>query len=103
MERDFTWINLYSEMANALRNFYGNRKELISRIYKVYESLGMKPSKLEIDGEIPEDIDPFTVFGLFNKGLTNQNRTAILFRQRYYYFHNELGLLMPKGLQLVSL
>ncbi len=32
---------------------------------------------LEKDNNIV-DIDPFTVFGLFNKGITNQNRTSII-------------------------
>ena len=37
----------------------------------------MKLPKLEANG-IPEDIDPFTIFGLFNKGITNDNRISIL-------------------------
>ena len=37
----------------------------------------MKVPKLESGDEII-DIDPFTVFGLFNKGITNANRIAII-------------------------
>ena len=37
----------------------------------------MKLPKLESEDSII-DIDPFTVFGLFNKGITNANRIAIL-------------------------
>ena len=32
--------------------------------------------KLENEGKV-FDIDPFTVFGLFNKGITNENRIKI--------------------------
>lgn len=37
----------------------------------------MKVPKLESGDEII-DIDPFTIFGLFNKGITNANRAAII-------------------------
>ena len=37
----------------------------------------MKLSKMESNGEIL-DIDPFTIFGLFNKGITDDNRKRIL-------------------------
>ena len=38
---------------------------------------GMSVPKLESGDEII-DIDPFTIFGIFNKGITNANRIAIL-------------------------
>lgn len=37
----------------------------------------MQVPKLESGGDII-DIDPFTIFGLFNKGITNSNRIAII-------------------------
>lgn len=73
----FEWINFYSEFATKLLEFKNNRAELIADIQSVYSAINMKLPKLEREDSII-DIDPFTVFGLFNKGITNANRIAIL-------------------------
>ena len=73
----FEWINFYSEFATKLLEFKNNRAELIADIQSAYSAINMKLPKLEREDSII-DIDPFTVFGLFNKGITNANRTAIL-------------------------
>lgn len=73
----FEWINFYSEFATKLLEFKDNRAELIADIQSAYSAINMKLPKLESEGSII-DIDPFTVFGLFNKGITNANRIAIL-------------------------
>lgn len=73
----FTWVDFYIEFATKLLEYKNNRLELISKILKIFKKAEMKLPKMESDG-IPWDIDPFTVFGLFNKGLKNANRIAIL-------------------------
>lgn len=73
----FEWINFYSEFATKLLEFKNNRAELIADIQSAYSAINMKLPKLESEDSII-DIDPFTVFGLFNKGITNANRIAIL-------------------------
>lgn len=73
----FDWINFYSEFATKLLEFKNNRAELIADIQSAYSAINMKLPKLEREDSII-DIDPFTVFGLFNKGITNANRIAIL-------------------------
>lgn len=73
----FEWINFYSEFATKLLEFKNNRAELIADIQSAYSAINMKLLKLEREDSII-DIDPFTVFGLFNKGITNANRIAIL-------------------------
>ena len=73
----FEWINFYSEFATKLLKFKNNRAELIADIQSAYSAINMKLPKLESEDSII-DIDPFTVFGLFNKGITNANRIAIL-------------------------
>lgn len=78
MKHDFTWIDLYSELADKLQEFQSDRGELVRKIVNVYSSIDMQFPKIEENGEVPTDIDPFTVFGLFNKGLSNKNRAAIL-------------------------
>jgi len=77
MAEQFKWINWYTEFATKLLPYKDNRKELIRKIQRVFDSIGMKMPKLEKDGE-PFDIDPFTIFGLFNKGITEANRIAII-------------------------
>ena len=72
----FEWINFYSEFATKLLEFKNNRAELIADIQSAYSAINMKLPKLEREDSI--DIDPFSVFGLFNKGITNANRIAIL-------------------------
>ena len=67
----------YSEFATKLLEFKDNRAELIADIQSAYSAINMKLPKLESEDSII-DIDSFTVFGLFNKGITNANRIAIL-------------------------
>lgn len=73
----YDWINFYEEFATKLLPFKADRKALIQKIYAVYNKAGVSVPKLESGDEII-DIDPFTVFGTFNKGITNANRIAIL-------------------------
>lgn len=73
----FEWIDFYSEFATKLLSFKNDRKLLIDKISAVYAAIDMKVPKLE-SGDVIIDIDPFTVFGLFNKGITNANRITII-------------------------
>ena len=76
-ESTFIWIEIYEEFATKLLEYKNDRKNLISKLQNVYEEIDMKLSKMESNGEIL-DIDPFTIFGLFNKGITDDNRKRIL-------------------------
>ena len=76
-EATFNWSNFYEEFATILLEYKNDRKNLISKLQNVYEEIGMKLPKMESNGEIL-DIDPFTIFGLFNKGITDDNRKHIL-------------------------
>lgn len=73
----FEWVDYYSEFATKLLSFKNDRKKLIEKINAAYAAIDMKVPKLESGDEII-DIDPFTIFGLFNKGITNANRVAII-------------------------
>ena len=76
-KKNFLWVDFYTAFANKLLEFESDRKTLLNKLTKVYADLGMKFQKLEQDDSIV-DIDPFTVFGLFNKGITEANRIAII-------------------------
>ena len=76
-EDTFNWSNFYEEFATTLLKYKNDRENLLSKIKSVYKEIGMKLPKMENNGEI-FDIDPFTVFGLFNKGINDGNRKRIL-------------------------
>jgi len=72
-----SWVDFYMEFADKLRPFAENRIFLIEKIKQVFDAAGMTLPKLEVDGN-PVDIDPFTVFGLFNKHIRHNNRLALV-------------------------
>lgn len=80
-KNQFDWIAFYEEFADKLLAYKDNRQELIEKIKQVYDVTGIKLPTLERnengDNEIV-DIDPFTVFGLFNKQITDVNRIRII-------------------------
>lgn len=71
------WVNFYMELADKLLPYKNDRKTLIGKIKAIYTALNMRLPKLEENNNLV-DIDPFTIFGLFNKGITNENRISIL-------------------------
>lgn len=73
----YSWIPFYTEFANKLLLYKDDRHSLIEKIRTLYTNTGMKLPKLETDNQI-EDIDPFTIFGLFNKGITHSNRKILM-------------------------
>ena len=74
---DLTWVAFYSEFAGKLLPFANDRKTLIEKVKAVYTANNMTFSELEKDNAVV-DIDPFTVFGLFNKGIKDADRIALL-------------------------
>lgn len=77
MDSKFEWIEFYSELANKIIPYRNDRKTLIEKIKTVFSKSALQLPTLEKDGNV-QDIDPFTIFGLFNKGITNENRIKIL-------------------------
>lgn len=75
---NFTWIPFYREFAKKLLEYRSNRTKLIEKIKDIFSKMdSLDIPKLEKDNIII-DIDPFTVFGLFNKNITYENRRKIL-------------------------
>lgn len=71
----FTWIPYYKEFAKKLLQFRHNRKALLEIIYSRREELyaGYLHDKGGYD-DLCTDIDPFSVFGLFNRRIKEINR-----------------------------
>lgn len=79
----FTWIPYYKEFAQRLTQFQKDRKRLLNLIYNYRDELLAKYLHDQGgEGDLLEDIDPFTVLGLFNRGIKHENRinSAKLFK-----------------------
>lgn len=73
----FSWTTFYSEFADKLLLFKDNRSGLLEYIKDGYDDLGIKYPFMD-NGEPMDDICPFTVFGCFNKGITEENKIALM-------------------------
>lgn len=76
MKTEYKWTTYYMELADTLLEYKENRSELINKIIKVYDNINMKLPRLSNDS-IPKNIDPFTIFGLFNKQILDKKRERI--------------------------
>lgn len=76
-QNHFIWEKFYTEFALKLLEYKDKRSELIEKVKAIYDITEINMSKLEENNNLI-DIDPFTVFGLFNKGITEENRKKIL-------------------------
>ncbi len=73
----FEWIRFYKEFALKLLEYRDKRNQLVEKVRAIYTLTDMNMPTLERENNLV-DIDPFTVFGLFNKKLTDDKRIAIL-------------------------
>ena len=78
MDKRFQWTEFYMELASTLLPYKNNRSELIAKLKTIFADAGTNFPFKERGKEVYEDICPFTVFGSFNKGITNANRIALL-------------------------
>ena len=82
------WIPLYAELTKALLSCKNDRKPLVDWIYSDISQVGDKSLVEYIhmrDGSKVTDIDPFSVFAIFNRPLRPENRVAMLqmFKERF--------------------
>lgn len=73
----YTWIPFYKELAKKLLQFRNDRQPLINWIYANIKSEYIKHLKDDSDGRRVADIDPFTVYAIFNRGITHDKRIEI--------------------------
>lgn len=77
----FNWTSFYEAFATQLLKYRNHREELIAGIHKISEKIAVisvlnDEYEEGIKGPL-KDICPFTVFALFNRGLTDENRQKI--------------------------
>ena len=74
----FDWVPFYKELADKLLQYKDNRPSLIDKVRQIYTVTGIGMPTLEQDDHI-DDLDPFTLFGLFNKtSMKTANRIKII-------------------------
>ena len=76
-DSQYSWTTFYMELADKLLAFKDNRQALLERLQEAYTEIGMALPKLSSDG-FPTDIDPFTVFGLFNRIMSKSARESVV-------------------------
>lgn len=88
-DKKFTWVPFYREMAEKILDYKNKRSELMGIIYGLPSQytnfLQWKPdSGIGVDN--PE-IDPFSIYGIFNRQLSDKTRFEII-----NYFKKALGI-----------
>ncbi|SLM28756.1 AAA ATPase superfamily [Desulfamplus magnetovallimortis] len=81
-KRRFKWTGFYETFADKLLSYRNNRSKLIAKLHELSAStakgFNILNDELEKGIKSPlEDICPFTVIGLFNRGITDENRINI--------------------------
>src|SRR5512136_2474544 len=89
MERNFTWVPIYSELAGELARWENRQEELISFLEELRtEGFVVTPlHDKDADGgrSLLREIDPFTFFGVFNRRISYEQRLAILKQAKAYF------------------
>lgn len=83
MFKEFDWVQFYQKFANVLIDYKNKRIELIKNIEMVFENISdedINLPKLDYNGKINIElgIDPFTIFGLFNRKISDDKRKKII-------------------------
>lgn len=77
----FAWIAFYEQIADSLASFKNKRGELFGKVRAVAQGQPlMHYLHFEKQAEWQarnNEIDPFTVMGIFNRGVTAEHRTAL--------------------------
>ena len=89
MENQFQWVEFYKELADKLLVYKNNRTLLIEKVKNIYVMTGINMPTLEKDNKL-FDIDPFSVFGLFNKSsMKESNRIKLVSAVKELFEINE--------------
>ena len=94
MKSDFSWAAFYMELADKLLVYKDERSVLIEKVKNCYQLAGFDLPMLDKDNELI-DIDPFTVYSLFNRYMTTENRLRIIEAIRDEF---DVNALVPESL-----
>lgn len=76
-ETIYEWNEFYQELARKLLDFRNERENFAKKVEEIYRITGIKMPTLTREDKLI-DMDPFTFFALFNKGIREENRILIL-------------------------
>jgi 5-methylcytosine-specific restriction protein B len=89
MSPNFSWIPIYQELAEKLSGWQDRQSELITFLETLRtEGYVITPlNDKNTDGArfLLSEIDPFTFFGVFNRGIRQDQRKAILARMKEFF------------------
>lgn len=83
-KEELCWTDFFMEFSNKILEYKDNRNELIEKIIEAYdglEDINLPTLYQDENGQTvypPLDIDPFTIYALFNRNLTHVNRKKIM-------------------------
>lgn len=99
---DFKWTAFYTELADRILDYANDREALLEKVWSIAEASGVPhlfkylKGDHRLDGSYGplRDVDPFTVFASFNRGIKYDARAAIAAA-----FGEEFGVSAPAPTQ----
>ncbi len=88
---NFSWTPLYKELTYKLLDYKDNRTALVQWIYDELGQVTRDDGKSLVaylkmkDGSKIQDIDPFSVFGIFNRNTSWEKRTELLKKFKEFF------------------
>ena len=80
----FSWVSFYAELANKILGYKDSRSKLVDDIVDAFETHGIEMSKgFFIEGQLPEEVDPFTFYSLFNRYTNDRMEILLAFRDKF--------------------
>ena len=79
---NYSWIPIYKDIAKKILDYENNHNVLIDIITQL-QTKGLRTTSLKDKNDQNQeislaDIDPFTFFSNWNRGVTDENRTKII-------------------------
>jgi 5-methylcytosine-specific restriction protein B len=95
VSKNFSWIPIYQELAQKLTDWQDRQTELITFLEALrsegYVITPLNDRNQEGARFLLKEIDPFTFFGVFNRGIRQDQRIAILGRiKEFFALKNDL-------------
>ncbi len=73
----FQWVEFFRELSEKLQSYKDKRPQLAKLTLQIFADAQIKAPRLEANNDDLDDIDPFTVIGIFNKQYTLDNRKRL--------------------------
>lgn len=89
MTNQFTWIDIYQELAKTLLAWENKQTELIAFLNNLhtqgYTVTSMQDKNRDDERFLLTEIDPFSFFSAFNRQIKDENRIAILAQIKHHF------------------